>query len=81
MTDYPFTRQCFHLVPHQILIRDSVDHMALALFEKDGWTDAGYCLAYMPNWLRPKYDRHGHEWSEGCCFAPATPTPTEDGKR
>lgn len=58
---YPFVYTCRHLHPHLVTIRDSVDHMALAMFREDGWEGAGYCLAYMPEWLRPRYER-GDGW-------------------
>lgn len=55
--EFPRAYRCHHDKPHTILIRDSIDEMALALFRHDGWERAGYCLAYMPLWLRPRYQK------------------------
>lgn len=58
---FPHTLQCHHLKQHTIVIRNHGDEMAKALFHHDGWERAGYCFAYMPEWLRPRYETDPEE--------------------
>lgn len=52
---YPREYTCPHLKTHRILIRDATDHLFLAFFIRDGWVGGGWCPAYMPEWLKPRY--------------------------
>ena len=52
----PEVAPCRHLKKHpEFVARDEGELMAYALFKHDGWEDAGYCLWYLPDWLKPRY--------------------------
>lgn len=51
---------CRHVIKHpEFLARDEGELMAYALFKRDGWEDAGYCLWYIPDHLKSRYHFDG----------------------